>query len=170
MKQRLWTCGIVLLAFGCAAEETTPGPDSFDTTGAIYPTECTDSEGCVLQAPVDRNCGSDVLWLGGATILFCSAEGNTFLRGDCRPVACTEDSDCDFGRGLEVPCREGLCLQDDAPTDGLGVLSMCLKDTSWSEVCLSEGRGLDHSIVLEVEAHCGEDLTAECEIPQDCLE
>lgn len=177
---------VALALAGCPADEEAgvcaapaAAPSEFvDTTGARFRLSCAEPKLCEVTslagAPSVVTCASRSteqvhLLFPGSVLRLCGAEragsdGYTVNAGFCRPVACTCETGCPWGR----TCSNGICQVPSAPLLLDDVLALCTADVLWPATCEELASNYSAALALQMQAVASCPSTVNCKVPAAC--
>jgi hypothetical protein len=168
---KVWSgMGVVSVALAIASVGCSSGekhrPFS-DQSGGRFDWVCDDGDCDVVVT--EASCGDQAAVVGGKWLSVCTGD-SAFYAENCRLIACSADSDCDFYSGYS--CRSGYC--EDASFSGPGValtedvFAVCLADASRSDVCRTASQPAHSALVDVVRGVCPRGELGCERIPEEC--
>ena len=182
----LGLAAILLALAGCPADQEAgvcPAPaaapsEFVDTTKARFRLSCAEPKLCEVTslagAPNVLTCASrsieqvHLLIPVGRVLRLCGAEragdGYTVNAGFCRPVACTCETGCPWGR----TCSNGICQIPSAPLLLEDVLALCAADVLWPATCEEFVSNYSAAVAPQMQAVASCPSGVNCKVPAAC--
>lgn len=162
---------VSLLCFGCGPDPE--GGTLVDSVGERVTFDGTRvTPGAGSEPPIE--CDGDVAiessWrLGGSHVVALCPSGSAPRAIDCRPLVCSDDSECPSTSFFDVACQDGVCVREGEPLRDEDVVLTCVAELPRLESC-AEALAYSTEALTRVgdaiERHCGGEDT--CSGPVVC--
>jgi hypothetical protein len=171
-------CTSILEAGACPAPAAPPS-EFADTTAARFRLPCAQPMLCELTAlagaPTALTCAGKsteqvyLLIPESGVLRVCAAErsgsdGYTLNAGFCRPVACTCETGCPWGR----TCSNGICQVPRVPLVLDDVAALCTASVLWPATCEELVSNYSPAFPLQMQAIADCPSKVNCKVPAAC--